>query len=250
MTISRPNRVWLALVPWVWIGLVAADDGEHEHANRRIGQRIGHLSLPATDGSTVALDNLAGKRASVLVFTGTECPVGNLYLPRLVDLAKTFEPRGVIFRAINSNASESMTAIAAHARENAIDWPVLKDWNNVVADALGIKRTCEVVVLDDQARVRYHGAIDDQYVQGARKPVPTANYLGDALTAVVEGKPVALASTPVAGCPIERVDPIQVIAEPARSVRVRPAPTSNPRRPGDDRGGYRSEADRTGHVRS
>ena len=218
--LPRNPALWVLAVLVIAAGPTRAEDPA---VDLRIGQRIKNFSLPATDGATVSLFSLAGKKAGVLVFTGTQCPVGNLYLPRLVDLARTFEPQGVAFLAINSNASESMADVTAHAREYGLNFPMLKDAGNVVADQIGVRRTCEVVVLDGKARVRYRGAIDDQYIQGARKPEPTRNYLADALTAVVAGEPVALAATEVAGCPIERVDPKSDRGESARVARVRPA---------------------------
>ena len=183
---------------------------------------VANFTLPAVDGSRVALHDLAGKKAVVLVFTGTQCPVGNLYMPRLVELVRTWEPKGVAFLAINSNASETMADVVAHAREYQLNFPVLKDAHNVVANQLGIDRTCTALVLDHEARIRYRGAIDDQYGQGTRKPEPTANYLADVLTALVAAQPVAIASAPVAGCPIERVEarPDETARKP---VRVRAA---------------------------
>ena len=189
----------------------------------RIGLRVNNFTLPATDGSSISLYSLAGKKAAVLVFTGTQCPVGNLYLPRLVEVARSFEPKGVAFLAINSNASESMGDVTTHAQEHGLNFPMLKDAGNVVADQLGVRRTCEVLVLDAKARVRYRGAIDDQYVQGARKPEPTKNYLADALNSVLAGEQAPVVSTEVAGCPIERVESKTDVHEPARVARVRAA---------------------------
>ena len=59
---------------------------------------------------------------------------------------------------------------ASRRVHSGIDFPVLKDPRNVVADLALIERTPEVVVLDGRARIRYRGAIDDQYGQETRKP--------------------------------------------------------------------------------
>ena len=114
----------------------------------RVGQKVANFTLPATDGSTFTLYGFAGKKAAVLVFTGTQCPVGNLYLPRLADIAREYEAKGIAFAAINSNASESLLDAQNHSREYALPFPMLKDAGNVVADALGVARTCEVLVID------------------------------------------------------------------------------------------------------
>ena len=128
-----------------------------------------NFTLSDVDGKPVSLYGFAGKPGAVLVFTGTDCPLGNLYLPRLVELARTYESKGIVFLAINSNASETTDVEAAqHARTHGITFPVLKDPDNVVADLARAERTCEVVVLDSRAVVRYRGAIDDQYGVGGR----------------------------------------------------------------------------------
>jgi hypothetical protein len=140
----------------------------------------------------------------VIVFTGTSCPVGELYLPRLNALANDYDRRGVNFVAVNSNDSESAADVADHAWRSRIGFPVLKDIDNRVADQLLAERTCEALVIDRRRRLRYRGAIDDQYGLGSRRDAPVHHYLADAIDAVLAGKTVSPALTQVVGCPIER----------------------------------------------
>jgi peroxiredoxin len=200
--------------------------------NRLVGQRLANFTLKdAVSGRPVSLYGFRGKLAVVLAFLGTECPVGNLYAPRLAELAKEFEPRGVVFLGVNSNAHESAEQVAAHAREHGLPFPVLKDEGNVVADTALVERTCEVVVLDGLAMVRYRGRIDDQYGVGTRKDAPDHRDLRDALEAIVTGGRVEVKATPVAGCLIDRADPKPPASARAgagagkgNAPRVRPAP--------------------------
>ncbi len=62
-------------------------------------------------------------------------------------------------------------------------------------------------MIDGQARLRYRGAIDNQYGRGTRRSEPTHNYLVDAISALLEGREVAPKITQVVGCPIERTEP-------------------------------------------
>ena len=153
---------------------------------------------------------------------GTDCPVSNLYVPRLVELEREYASKGVIFVGINSNAHESEAEIRKHAEEYGINFPVVKDVKNVVADVGFVERTCEVLVLDGMARVRYRGAIDDQYGQGSRKPEVTRPYLREAIDAVLAGKPVTTPATDVVGCLLDREKPEPAVAKSSRP-RVRPA---------------------------
>jgi len=188
---------------------------------RGLGQPVASFALrEPTTGKFVALSDFRGKRAVVVVFTGIDCPIGNLYIPRLSELAGIYEKQGVTFLAINSNAHETADEVAAHARSLGVVYPVLKDQDNVVADQLEAERTCEVLVIDGRGRLRYRGAIDDQYALGTRKVAPARAYLVDALEAVLAGRPVTVPETPVIGCFIDRVEPKPV--SKARP-RVRPA---------------------------
>jgi peroxiredoxin len=212
----------LGLLALGLIGVMAFPSfGEDRPVDVRIGKTMPNFTLEGVDGKPVTLYGFAGKPGAVIVFTGVDCPVGNLYLPRLIELAKTYEAKGMVFLAINSNAGETLEQVAAHAKEHGLAFPVLKDPNNKVADLAQVDRTCEVLVLDSRAAVRYRGAIDNQYGVGTRKPEATENYLKDAIEAVLAHKPVAIASTAVVGCPIERIKPSKTTTT---TVRVRPAP--------------------------
>ena len=182
-----------------------------------------NFHLQRLDGKPVTRRDFAGQPGVVLAFTGNDCPNSNKSIPRLVELAWRYEPRGIRFLGVNSNASETAADVAAHAQAYGIPFPVCKDPNNVVADSAGVERTCEVVVLDLRGVIRYHGAIDDQFGRGASKPAPTQNYLADALDAILDGKSVKVAATKAIGCPIERVEPTVALTRvrPAASVIVR-----------------------------
>jgi thiol-disulfide isomerase/thioredoxin/mono/diheme cytochrome c family protein len=147
------------------------------------------------------------KNIVVLVFTGVACPIGDLYMPTLGALAEAYKDKGVKFLAINSNAHDTIDQVADHARRFTVPFPVLKDPGNVVADVNLVERTCEVFVIAGMREIRYRGAIDDQYGLGTRKDAPTHRYLADALDAILAGRKVATSVTPVAGCPLDRVQP-------------------------------------------
>jgi peroxiredoxin len=186
-----------------------------------IGRPVADFTLPDISGRAVSLHGYHGKPAVVIVFMGTECPVGNLYMPRLVELSQAYRARGVAFLILNSNAHETVEQVAEHARSYQVAFPVLKDPGNVVADRLGVNRTCTTLVLDGRGRICYRGAIDDHYDRGRRKTAAMRSYLVEALDAVLAGRSVTLATTPVIGCPIDRAS---AIANVGNRPRVRPAP--------------------------
>ena len=145
--------------------------------DRAPGRMVGDFAL--ADVVTGRIHRLSEHRGRVvaIVFVGTSCPVGDLYLPRLIAMADAYRSRGVDFLAIDSNASEPDAEVAAYARAAGADFPFLKDPENRVADALLAERTCEAIVVDRRGRLRYRGAIDDQYTPGRRRDAPRNEYL-------------------------------------------------------------------------
>ncbi|HEX6985167.1 MAG TPA: redoxin domain-containing protein, partial [Planctomycetaceae bacterium] len=99
---------------------------------------VGDFTLRDSSGVERSLSRLAeGKRAVVLAFVGTECPLARLYAPRLADLARTYEGQGVAVVGIDPNHQDDLTEIAAYVREHELPFPVLADGDATVADALG-----------------------------------------------------------------------------------------------------------------
>jgi peroxiredoxin/mono/diheme cytochrome c family protein len=175
----------------------------------KTGQKIENFTLRGPDGKDWSLADLKERKAIVVVFLGTECPINNAYLSRLVELHKTYEPRGVEFVGVNANRQDKAERVAEHAREHNLPFPVLKDKGSVVADQFGAERTPEAFVLDAERVVRYRGRIDDQYGLGFKRTAPTRNDLAEALDEVLAGKSVSQPVTPVAGCLISRAHKVK-----------------------------------------
>lgn len=165
---------------------------------------VPQFSLKDTAGKDWSLKDQKTKKAIVVIFIGTECPINNAYMPRLAELDREYEPRSVAFVAINANSTDAPARVAAHAKDHGIPFPVLKDTANVVADQFGARRTPEAFVLDRSGKILYQGRIDDQIGIAYRRPAPTRRDLAEALDAVLAGKPVSRPTTPAPGCAIAR----------------------------------------------
>ncbi|MEX2112784.1 MAG: redoxin domain-containing protein, partial [Pirellulales bacterium] len=179
-----------------------------EESKAPIGKKIDNFTLNDFHGQPYSLDQVGKDKFVVLTFLGTECPLCKIYAPRLMELAKQYEPQGVVFLGIDPNRQDAVTEIAAYARVHEIAFPILKDLKQGLADQLGVTRTPEVVVLDKNRTIRYRGRIDDQY--GIKQNMnyqltePKQRDLVSALDAVLAGKPVAQAEVAAAGCLIGR----------------------------------------------
>jgi thiol-disulfide isomerase/thioredoxin len=170
-----------------------------------IGTRVRNFTFKDIHYLPRSLDDLPKTRAFVLVFTTTTCPVVQRYLPVLRTLEKDYRGKGVAFLAIDAGADDSILAVATQAVQHEMEFPFVKDFDGSCVAALGVRRTPEVVVLDAERRLRYRGRIDDQYRLGGTRAAPTRRDLVAALDAVLAGKDVAVAETPVDGCLITQL---------------------------------------------
>jgi peroxiredoxin len=184
--------------------LLAAPVSRADNPATTLGKKIDRFTLKDAAGKTWALADLNDKKAVVVVFIGTQCPINNAFMPRLAELHKTYAAKGVQFFAVNSNRQDDVQRIAEHAKEHTIPFPVLRDEGGALADRFGARRTPEAFVLDGTRTVRYHGRIDDQFGVGFQRPQPLRHDLAVALDEVLAGKKVSQPSTPVAGCLIGR----------------------------------------------
>lgn len=141
------------------------------------------------------------KKATVVMFLSTQCPVSNEYNERIIALHNDYKDQGVQFIGINSNRNESVQEIAEHNKANEFHFLVLKDLKNKIADNFRARRTPEIYLLDDKRILRYNGAIDNSQKD------PKTHYLREALDLVVAGKeiPKDLKKTKAFGCTIKRV---------------------------------------------
>jgi peroxiredoxin len=145
------------------------------------------------------------KKAVVLLFVATECPVSNYYTSEYVRLAKAFADKGVQFYAIHPDPDVTAADAAKHADEYRLPFPVLLDPTHTVTRQTGVKVVPEAVVLSPAGRILYRGRIDDRYnARGVRREVVTTHNLEDALTAAVAGKVPAVSETSAYGCPLPK----------------------------------------------
>jgi thiol-disulfide isomerase/thioredoxin len=168
----------------------------------KIGSSVGKLKFIDIRMLQRTLDDFGKKKAYVLVFTDTSCPLVKRYLPTLQALEKEYRDKDVQFVAINPAAEDSIIAMATQAVQHEMEFPFVKDFGGVCAKALGVRRVPEAVVLDDARRLVYRGRIDDQYRLGGVRKEPTRHDLKEAINAVLAGEKVVNAETEVDGCPI------------------------------------------------
>jgi peroxiredoxin len=189
-----------------WLSLLLPAVGIDAGADR-IGQRIDDFTLRDPQGQVHRLSDWSERKLIVVIFLGVDCPLAKLYGPRLVELARTYEGRGVAFVGIHANHHESLSALGRYGRELRIPFPLLRDVNGVLVDRFGARRTPEVFILDGKRTIRYRGRIDDQNDVGIQRPAARRHALVEALEELLAGKPVSQPVTEAVGCLISRAPP-------------------------------------------
>ncbi|HXT58922.1 MAG TPA: redoxin domain-containing protein [Pirellulales bacterium] len=184
---------------------LAADSAQEQKDDSPIGRQIDDFKLQDYLGAPHRLADWSDKRAVVVAFLGAECPLAKLYGPRLQELADAYKEQGVAFVGIDSNQQDSLAEIAHYARTHKIEFALLKDPGNAVADRFGAQRTPEVFLLDDKRVVRYWGRIDDQYGIGYAREKPEHAELKTAIDELLAGKAVSRPVTRSLGCHIGRL---------------------------------------------
>jgi peroxiredoxin len=190
--------ILLILILLLSRGVVA---GENEPVVK-LDQKVPNFTLKDYSGREHSLYDYLKSKAVVVMFIATQCPVSNAYNERMVELYKSYTAKGVAFLAINSNKQESIEEIAEHSKKHGFEFPVLKDWKNIVADKFGALVTPEIYLIDSTGVLRYHGRIDD-----ARNVAKVTQHdLQDVLNAYLGGRPLPKRETRAFGCTVKRID--------------------------------------------
>ena len=166
------------------------------------------FALRDTAGVVHRQDEWAMKRAVVVFFTTTDCPLSNQYVPEMNRIRSDYASRGVGFYAVQSDLTIADTDVRKHAEEFGFSFPVLFDTKQVLVRLAGATATPEAAVLSNAGKVLYLGRIDNRVVDfDKRRPAANELDLRNALDAVLAGKPVVRPKTQVVGCAINLTNP-------------------------------------------
>jgi peroxiredoxin len=163
------------------------------------------FAVTGTDGQSLALAENPSHQLTVICFLGTECPLAKLYAGRLQKIADELDGQSVRFLGLNSNRQDSADELKRFVADQKIQFSCGKDFDNVIADQLEVRRTPEVIVVDQSRKIRYRGRIDDQYSPGVSRSRPERHDLKIAIEELLAGKPVSVPKTEPEGCLLGRV---------------------------------------------
>jgi hypothetical protein len=147
-------------------------------------------------------------KALVLIFLNTDCPIANRYAPTIQGLHETYRSKPVGIWLVYPDASESREKIQEHLAAYKHQAPALRDPDHHLVAFCQATKTPQAVVFAPRRKLAYRGRIDDLFTDfGKRREQPTRHDLRDAIDAVLEGRAVDPAESPVIGCDIPGAKP-------------------------------------------
>lgn len=169
----------------------------------KLGDRAPAFLLPGTDGHQHVMGG-EDENATVVIFTCNHCPYALAWEDRLLAVGDEYRHKGVRFLAINSNDAEQKPAdsfenMKARVAEKPWSFPYLRDESQDVARSFGALTTPDVFVFDAEERLVYRGAPDADHEDESQN----AQWLRDALDAVIHGKTPEPAETESVGCSVK-----------------------------------------------
>ena len=173
-------------------------------ADSKVGSAAPDFTLRDQAGREHRLAAYRG-RVVVLEWINPNCPFSRRHAEEgtMTRLAKGHP--AAVWLAVNSTAQGhgDFLPAAQHAEYNGkhgIAYPVLYDVDGKVGHAYDARTTPHMVVIDEQGRIVYDGAIDDDPY--GRKQART-NYVAAALRAHAAGRPADPAATQPYGCTVK-----------------------------------------------
>ncbi len=171
-----------------------------------LGVKAPDFSLPATDGKTYGLADVAGKNGTVVAFICNHCPYVKAIADRMAADAKTLAAEGIGFVAISCNDAEAypedlLDNMKAFAAKHSFTFPYLQDESQATGRAYDAACTPEFYGIGPDGVIAYHGRLDE----GRKEPPPAGarRELVEAMRTIAKTGHGPAEQIPSVGCSIK-----------------------------------------------
>lgn len=176
----------------------------------KVGEPAPAFTATDSNGKQVSLAQFKGKYV-VLEWHNQGCPFvvkhyGSGNLPKL---QKEWTAKGVVWLAIISSAPGKQGFVDGKGANrdmqahSAAPTATLLDPKGEVGRLYGAKTTPHMFVIGPQGQLIYNGAIDDKSSADPADIPGARNYVAQALTEAMSGRPVSQPTTPPYGCSVK-----------------------------------------------
>ena len=196
----------VAALVGVW-GFTGAGTGQAGSAVAA-GQKVDNFELTDQNRLGHNLYSMAvDTKAIVIITQGNGCPVVRNNATAYNALQAAYKDKGVEFFMLNANSQDSLEDVQKEVSDFKMEFRVLQDINQLVAEQLKLERTGEVIVIDPKTwNIVFRGPVDDRVTYERQKAAATKTYAKDALDAFLAGRAVRTARVDAPGCLINLLD--------------------------------------------
>jgi peroxiredoxin len=172
-----------------------------------LGTPAPDFRLPdAVSGKTVCLDDIAGERATLVVFMCNHCPFVKHLLNGLVRLDDDYRDQPVGMVAISSNdvtgyPQDRPERMKELAETLGFSFPYLYDQSQNTARAYDAACTPDFYIFNGEHKLAYRGQFDDS--RPGNGVEVSGRDVRAALDALIAGQPVSKEQKPSIGCNIK-----------------------------------------------
>lgn len=164
------------------------------------------IKMKAVTGEQISLADVAKDNGILVLFSSNTCPFVIRWQDRYNDIKKWADKNEIGMIVLNSNYQnrdgvDSFEAMKDHAEEHNYNFHYAVDKESKIANAFGGQTTPHAFLFDNDMKLVYKGAIDDNYKSADEVK---KHYLKDAIVSLGDGEKVAVAETNPVGCSIKR----------------------------------------------
>jgi AhpC/TSA family len=176
----------------------------------RVGDSAPDFTATGSDGQAYKLADFRGKFV-VLEWHNQGCPytIKHYQSGNMERLQKEWTAKGVVWFTVISSAPGQQGYVNAAQendymkRMNASPTAALLDPNGQLGHLYNAKTTPQMVVIGPTGTMLYNGAIDDRPSTSISDIAGAKNYLTQALTEAMAGKPISTPTTRPYGCSVK-----------------------------------------------
>ena len=176
----------------------------------RVGQPAPDFAVTDSNSKVQKLSDYAGKFV-VLEWSNRGCPFTQKHYSsgNMQRLQREWTERGVVWFTVISSAPGKQGYVSAAEENawlkkmNAAPTAVLLDPQGTLGHLYDAKTTPQMFVINPQGTLVYDGAIDDKPTTDLADVDRARNYLSQALTEAMAGKPVSTATSRPYGCSVK-----------------------------------------------
>jgi hypothetical protein len=164
------------------------------------------MKLQNATGNSTRIKDAMGKNGLLVMFSCNTCPFVIKNEPITKKTLEYAAANSVGVVIVNSNEAkrggdDSYAAMKEYAVSQGYEVPYVIDENSRLADMFGANHTPEVFLFNNQSKLVYRGAMNDNPGNPDGYKVM---YIQDAINAIVAGREVKPATTKSIGCSIKR----------------------------------------------